>query len=102
MSILWVFLPFCILLSGASGSSRILKRYDEDILSTWKNSAFCHMSSCFIRGKREPVNSCGAAWLEGYTVGNGESLVSSVVWSPCNLCVLRSACQLCCAEVYIT
>lgn len=51
MIILWVFLPFCILFSCASGSSRILKRCDEDTLSTWTNRTVCRTSFCFIREK---------------------------------------------------
>lgn len=69
------FLYFFLLCLRQQQNSQ--ERCDEDVLSTWKNGAVCCLSSWSIREK-EPVNSPGATWLEGYSI-HYRTLVSSVL-----------------------
>lgn len=69
------FLYFVLLCLRQQQNSQ--ERCDEDVLSTWKNGAVCCLSSWSIREK-EPVNSPGATWLEGYSI-HYRTLVSSVL-----------------------
>lgn len=83
MAILWPFLPFCISFfpCALGWQQNSQEQCDEDTLD-WKKkkkkSCLLHVIP-FYQGKGEPVNSYGAAWLEGHSTHRCENLVSSVV-----------------------
>lgn len=80
MSILWVFLPSCILLSGASGSSRILKRDTMKTFSRLGKTALFATCHPVLLGEKE--NLLTAVVLHGWKVTLSVAVKA--------LCVLRS------------
>lgn len=74
------FLYFVLLCLRQQQNSQ--ERRDEDVLSTWKNGAVCCLSSWEKgkKGKREPVTSPGATWLEGCSIYIRTLVCTSLSW----------------------